>query len=883
MMTGQVANGHLETALLALSVGLSPVPPKQDGTKAPLPDVPTEDGKTTWLPYQTAPATEEHVRNWYQNGRTGNGLATGFGGVECLEFDCRDTYEEFLDAAGDAGLNELVDRVRSGYEEFTPSGGVHWLYRTDQPIGNTKLAERPDPSNPAKRDVLIETRGRGGFIIIAPSNGTVHPSGGAYTLVSGGLGMMTTLWPDERDALWSLARSFDQIPVKVNSGFKSSPRAAKGQDDGSTSPLDDFNARADWMRDVLSGWTVVYEHGGATKLRRPGKGIGVSASIKDDVLYVFTTSTAFTAGESYTKAGAFCLLEHKGDWTECVKALVAKSYGTWVDDEGKTHPNPRPASAVLKVRRRPVDADQGSQQPDNRPEITITTQEHIVNAMVLDSLRNDPELYRFGYMLATVITDPDPPRGVEYPDGPSPQLNPLDPWILREHMTKAARFLKIVVKGDKAELIPAHPPDFAINAVHKRKVYPGIRPIEGVIEAPTLRPDGSILSVAGYDRATRLYLQPNVQIDPIPDRPSQQDAITALDAIYDLVTDFPFKSDTHKAVWLTGLLTVLGRASFMGPAPLFALDGNAPGSGKTKLADLISIVASSRRMPRSTWPGGENADEEVRKRITSLVVQGERFVLLDNVDCELGGGPLDAAMTGDTWKDRLLGTNTTVEVPMKMIWFASGNNLAFRGDFVRRAMLSRLETPLEKPEERTGFTHPELLDYAVENRGRILRAALLILRAHRANGRPKLVEALGSFEKWTHAIVDPVRWVTGLNPFDVRADVRVSDKGTQTRAALVEGWAELKDGTVTGLTVADALRQLKDDDDDARKDKRTARFQVLRNALADLTERGDLPSARSIGRYLGGMRGRVVGGKMLRGFEVRSGVYAWKVVDANAS
>ena len=226
--------------------------------------------------------------------------------------------------------------------------------------------------------------------------------------------------------------------------------------------------------------------------------------------------------------------------------------------------------------------------------------------------------------------------------------------------------------------------------------------------------------------------------------------------------DFPFKSDAHKAVWLTGLQTVTGVALFHGPAPLFAFDGNAPGSGKTKEADLIAVVASGRRMPRSTLPGGESADEEIRKAITSLAMQGERFVLLDNVDCDLGGPALDAAMTGDTWKDRLLGTNSVPEIPMKTVWFASGNNIGFRGDFVGRASVSRLETQEEKPEERTDFKYPDLLRHALQNRSQILRAALLILRAHRANGRPKFAKPLGSFENWTYAIVDPVYWITGV-------------------------------------------------------------------------------------------------------------------------
>ena len=158
-----------DVALLALDLNLSPGLPTQDGEKRP-------DG--AWKEYQTTPATMDEIESWYRNGRTGVGLFTGCGDVECFEFDNRDTYDDFLETTVEAGLGYLVDKIRTGYEEFTPGGGVHWLYRCPDQRGNTKLAERPKPDEADKRDVLIETRGAGGFIIIAPSNGKVHPTGG---------------------------------------------------------------------------------------------------------------------------------------------------------------------------------------------------------------------------------------------------------------------------------------------------------------------------------------------------------------------------------------------------------------------------------------------------------------------------------------------------------------------------------------------------------------------------------------------------------------------------------------------------------------------------------------------------------------------------------
>src|SRR5262249_21980652 len=142
-------------------------------------------------------ATREEVIEWYAQERTGNGLFTGYGHLECLEFDDFRIYERFREAAIIFGLGSVIDRIEAGYCESTPGGGIHWLYRCDQIEGNIKLAERPAGTckDPHKRKPLIETRGIGGWVVIAPSNGNVHPSGGAYTLQSGGLESIATIEP----------------------------------------------------------------------------------------------------------------------------------------------------------------------------------------------------------------------------------------------------------------------------------------------------------------------------------------------------------------------------------------------------------------------------------------------------------------------------------------------------------------------------------------------------------------------------------------------------------------------------------------------------------------------------------------------------------------
>src|SRR5690606_41043849 len=58
-------------------------------------------------------------------------------------------------------------------------------------------------------------------------------------------------------------------------------------------------------------------------------------------------------------------------------------------------------------------------------------------------------------------------------------------------------------------------------------------------------------------------------------------------------------------------------------------------------------------------------------------------------------------------------------------------------DTTRRIIHIRLDVLEEKPEERTGFKHPELLTWIRQNRPRLLTAALTILRAYCNAGMPR--------------------------------------------------------------------------------------------------------------------------------------------------
>lgn len=323
----------IHTAALAFAdAGCSVVPVRADGTKAPA---------VAWRQYQTTPAGKDVIDDWFaspSNGRSyGLGVITGAvsGGLEMLELEGRAVtaglLPELVALARAAGLDELITRVLTGYAETTPSGGLHLLYRVDgrdgyRVPGNTKLARDGD------RQVLIETRGEGGYVVVAPSHGAVHETGKPWALAAGEAATIPTVTAEEHAALHELCRALDAAPradPSRDSPF-TQPRASGESLEGSVSPGDDFEARTDWS-EILDGWTVVHTRGNVRYWRRPGKRLGVSATTgaaeDRDRLYVFTTSTEFEAEVPYTKFGAYALLQHGGDHAAAARALHREGYG----------------------------------------------------------------------------------------------------------------------------------------------------------------------------------------------------------------------------------------------------------------------------------------------------------------------------------------------------------------------------------------------------------------------------------------------------------------------------------------------------------------------------------------------------------------------------
>lgn len=316
----------IATVRLAIDNGFCVIPPREDGTKAP--DAPS------WKQYQSRRPTKEELNAWYVPGRHGVGLVCGeiSGGLELFEFEA-DAITLGLDAKWaemlrDSGEHELCDLLLSGYTERSAAGGLHILYRC--PVTKTeKLAST------VEHKTLIETKGEGGYVIVAPSGGPVHPLGGEWAILNGSLATVPTITPEQRTTILRIARLLDQTPVDITDGWR---RAPSRQDGLGPSAFDLYRNDVrinDVTVELLEehGWKRCGQSGDTVYLTRPGKDGGVSATVGHvgpGVTTVFTTSTPLEA-RTYSPADLYAQIEHSGNYGEAARALEKRGYVAPID------------------------------------------------------------------------------------------------------------------------------------------------------------------------------------------------------------------------------------------------------------------------------------------------------------------------------------------------------------------------------------------------------------------------------------------------------------------------------------------------------------------------------------------------------------------------
>ncbi|MHC5536658.1 phage/plasmid primase, P4 family [Singulisphaera rosea] len=293
------------------------------------------------------------------------------GNLEVLDFDAKGLFEKWSALVEEASPG-LVKRLTI---HETPDFGHHCFYRCETIQGSQALAKSKSGEN-----VLIETRGEGGLVVAPGSPDECHPLRKPYRLIQGTPDTIPTLSEDERETLLDVARTFNQFEKAPKPPRQVSRDGGEPEQDDPDTPWGDFNLRATWD-EILEphGWTLNsgdWENG---KLTRPGKATseGASATIGHcgNCLHVFSSSAEPFEQRTYSKAAAFALLEHGGDFQESNKALQSKGYGeqakrladhaAWLSKQVPV--DPVAPISIAKTTR---------QIPDSTPGKSIKTPQH---------------------------------------------------------------------------------------------------------------------------------------------------------------------------------------------------------------------------------------------------------------------------------------------------------------------------------------------------------------------------------------------------------------------------------------------------------------------------------------------------------------------------
>ncbi len=244
------------------------------------------------------------------------GLVTGVNDIEVIDIDnhfgdAEDIFSIVMDNISEE-LHKKLLIVKTG------GGGYHLYYRCNKIESNQKLASRINEKG--RPETLIETRGKGGYVVCPPSAG--------YEFLNKKI-KAEQITTDQRDELMEICRALNEVVddkprknVTATTDNSEAPGALYLNDSNSVLETIQLLKKHGWKSNDNKHWT------------RPGKKKGISATfnkVGKNKFYVFSTNAyPFDSSDmsgTYTMFGVLAELEYNGNYTECAKAL-AKKYKT---------------------------------------------------------------------------------------------------------------------------------------------------------------------------------------------------------------------------------------------------------------------------------------------------------------------------------------------------------------------------------------------------------------------------------------------------------------------------------------------------------------------------------------------------------------------------
>lgn len=697
-------------------------------------------------------------------------------------------------AAGDAWLQENTDALPETRTHRTQSGGLHLVFLAPDGVEIRNSASRVAPG--------VDVRGEGGYVILPGSPG--------YTVADA--------TPPAQMPQWLIRACLPTEAPKpvIDRPYGDYERYVQAAVDGEIAQV--IRAGEGTRNATLNN--------AAVKL---GTFVGAGAM------------TRAAAEAELTRAGQMCGLPFRE-----VAATVKSGL-----DFGAANPRQMPERAPRAPKAAPRPAAPPVAEDARRPAIRVVGgRRHIAaDEAIAAMMAAGVPFYQRDRSLVRVTS-----ARAKTSDGSVievPGIVPVSIPILGRAMGQVAEWERMNAKD---EVVRIDPPKEVVEQVAAMSGDWPFPPVAGVIGTPTMRPDGTILDREGYDTATGLVLTGAPRMPRIPDRPSRQDADRALEVLQSLLAEFPFVDDASRSVALSMILTVVLRGALLPAVPMHAATAPQPGTGKSYLADIASVIGTGERCAVIAMSPDVN---ETEKRLIAAALSGQQIIAIDNVSEIMAGDFLNQVTERPLLKIRPLGTSTDIRIPNTFTLFANGNNLSAPADMVRRTLLCQLDANVENPEARQFAGNP--VADVMANRGHYVAAALTIGRAYVCAGYPEQLPPLASFERWSNLVRSALVWLGAGDPCKSMDMARAEDPIRAARAAVFAGWAKELGLNPGGFTVSQLVQEADAFDGSG--------FQcpTLREAiLAVAAERtGTSISPKRFGKWLSANKNNVIAGLKL--------------------
>jgi len=438
------------------------------------------------------------------------------------------------------------------------------------------------------------------------------------------------------------------------------------------------------------------------------------------------------------------------------------------------------------------------------------------------------------------------------------ELKTVNSDDMRVIFNRHIRFIRANKTGDKSIDCPK---DIAASYLSQSGAW-RVPEIRSIISAPTLRPDGSILEVPGFDAQMGVYLEPNAEYPRIPEEPTREDALKALGKIKSIFREFPFRDSdcpegTSLSVFLSGMLTAAIRSA-LPCAPLHAFTAPLARTGKSKLIECISIVVLGYVIPVLAWTW---RDEENQKLLATALSDGDLIINLDNCEIPIRGELLCQALTQPVVKFRILGATESRSISNTGMYFANGNALVIEGDMASRSLMSWLDAGVERPDERT-FETTDPVKIFKRDRAQLLVDVLTVLRAYHVAGRPdQPATPMGGFEDWSSWVRGCLVWLDEADPCSSIQVIHADDPKDQLLANVMREWPQSLRGTPRSAAQIVELAKTKRNNSDPRESL-VLEYPKWYEALSGVCRSrltGDLDTLM-LGKWFGKNKDKPIGG-----------------------